>query len=40
LAVLDKLDGDTIQDIFQKEMDGDDFFKESGWYSPEMELDD
>lgn len=31
-----KLDGDQIQDLFQSEMDDDDFFKESGWYSDEM----
>jgi hypothetical protein len=37
LAIIDKLDGDTIQDAFQKEMDEDDYFKESGWYSSEME---
>jgi hypothetical protein len=32
-----KLDGDTIQDLFQSDMDSDDYFKESGWYSPEMD---
>jgi hypothetical protein len=37
LAVIDKLDGDTIQDVFEKEMEEDGFFKTSGWYSPEME---
>jgi hypothetical protein len=31
-----KLDGDQIQDLFQSNMDSDDFFKESGWSSPEM----
>lgn len=36
IAVLDKLDGDTIQDTFQSEMDEDGYFKESGWYSSEM----
>jgi hypothetical protein len=32
-----KLDGDTIQDLYQSDMDEDGFFKESGWYSSEME---
>lgn len=36
-AMAEKLDGDQIQDLFQNEMEYDDFFKESGWYSPEME---
>lgn len=31
-----KLDGDQIQDLFQSDMDEDDFFKTSGWYSSEM----
>lgn len=39
LAILDKLDGDTIQDAFQTEMDDDGYFKETGWYSPEMSDD-
>lgn len=37
LAILNKLDADTIQDAFESEMDDDGYFKESGWYSPEME---
>lgn len=32
-ALLDKLDGDTIQDAFQNEMEEDGYFKETGWYS-------
>ncbi len=36
-AMAGKLDGDQIQDLFQNKMEYDDFFKESGWYSPEME---
>jgi hypothetical protein len=36
LAVIDKLDADTIQDLFEREMAADGFFKESGWYSSEM----
>lgn len=36
-AMAEKLDGDQIQDLFQSDMEDDDFFKESGWYSPEME---
>jgi hypothetical protein len=35
--LVSSLDADTIQDHFQSEMDDDGFFKESGWYSPEME---
>lgn len=31
------LDSDTIQDLFQSDMEDDDFFKDTGWYSPEME---
>jgi len=31
------VDGDTIQELFQDEMEDDDYFKPSGWYSPEME---
>jgi hypothetical protein len=30
-----ELDGDKIQEIFQADMAGDDFFKDSGWYSDE-----
>ena len=37
MAIIDKLDGDTIQDAFQNEMADDGYFRESGWYSPEME---
>ena len=32
-----KLDGDAIQDLFQSDMESDEFFKETGWYSPKME---
>lgn len=32
-----KLDSDTIQDIFQSDMDSDGYFKETGWYSNEMQ---
>lgn len=32
-----ELDGDAIEDQFQTDMDSDDYFKEPGWYSPEME---
>lgn len=32
-----KLDGDEIQDLFQSDMENDDYFKQTGWYSPEME---
>jgi|SRR5580704_7194736 hypothetical protein len=39
LAVIDKLDADQIQDVFEREMDEDGFFKESGWYSSEMTCD-
>ncbi len=39
LAVIDKLDGDDIQDIFQNEMDEDGYFKTAGWYSEEMYTD-
>ena len=35
-SLASKLDSDTIQDIYQSDMDEDDFFKETGWYSPEM----
>lgn len=31
------LDADTIQDLFQDEMEDDGYFKEAGWYSDEME---
>ena len=31
-----ELDGDQIQNVFQSDMDSEDFFKESGWYSDEM----
>lgn len=31
------LDSDEIQDSFQSDMDDDDFFKQTGWTSPEME---
>ena len=37
--ILLDLPPDTIQDRFQSDMDDDGFFKESGWYSPEMEGD-
>ena len=30
------LDADAIQDLYQSDMDVDDYFKESGWYSSEM----
>jgi len=33
-----ELDGDQIQDLYQSDMESDDFFKESGWYSPEYEV--
>lgn len=29
------VDGDTIQDLFQDEMEDDGYFKETGWYSDE-----
>lgn len=31
------VDGDTIQELFQDEMEDDDYFKKTGWYSPESE---
>jgi|SRR5208282_5912783 len=38
-SLLDQIDGDTIQDTFQNEMDEDGFFKKAGWYSVEMVQD-
>jgi len=35
VALMDKIDGDTIQDTFQDEMEEDGFFREAGWYSNE-----
>ncbi len=32
-----RLDADTIEDEYQSDMEDDDFFKESGWYSSEMD---
>jgi hypothetical protein len=34
--LLDSIDGDTIQDRFQSEMEEDGYFKAPGWYSSEM----
>jgi hypothetical protein len=34
-----QLDGDAIQDLYQSDMDSDDYFKETGWYSDEMEAE-
>lgn len=34
--MVEKLDADQIQDLFQSDMEEDDFFKETGWYSSEM----
>lgn len=31
------MDSDKIQDLFQSDMEEDDYFKKSGWYSSEME---
>jgi hypothetical protein len=31
------LDGDTIQDLFQSDMDDDEYFRGTGWYSDEMD---
>ena len=31
------LDADTIQDLFQSDMEDDGYFKKAGWYSDEME---
>jgi|SRR5579872_1047186 len=32
-----ELDSDQIQDLYQSDMDDDGYFKETGWYSEEME---
>ena len=37
--IIPELDGDTIQDLFQSDMDADGFFRETGWNSSEMESD-
>lgn len=35
-TIAGQLDGDTIQDLFQSDMDNDDYFKKTGWYSDQM----
>ena len=35
IALLGQIDGDTIQDAFQSEMDSDGYFRPAGWYSGE-----
>lgn len=35
-AMAGQLDGDTIQDLFQSDMNNDDYFKDTAWYSDQM----
>lgn len=36
-SLAGRLDSDAIQDLYQSDMENDDYFKATGWYSPEMD---